>query len=55
MPLVSKAQAAWMKRNHRSMYDRWLKHTSKEELNRLPLRARQDAAKEQLKNKKSEV
>tara|TARA_Y100000361_G_C11004460_1_gene261081 strand:- start:151 stop:318 length:168 start_codon:yes stop_codon:yes gene_type:complete len=55
MPLKSKAQAAWMKRNHPTMYEKWKKHTSKEELNRLPLRARQDAAKEQLKNKKSEV
>jgi len=37
------------------MYDRWLKHTSKEELSRLPLRARQQAAKDQLQKKKPEV
>lgn len=52
MPLKSKAQAAWMKRNHPTMYEKWKKHTPK---GRLPLRARQQAAKDQLQKKKPEV
>ena len=52
MPLKSKAQAAWMKANHPTMYKRWEKHTPKGEL---PPTARQQAAKDQLKKKKALV
>jgi len=52
MPFKSEAQRRWMHKKYPTMAKRWDKHTPK---GKLPAKARQQAAKDQLERKKASL